>query len=242
MPSLKRLVLELGELPRLSEPEDTPLLGNEIASDAATDAEGGLVTTNHAFDAPVHATDGLGDDQDTADLVNDAGRARTAERDAYWIETRVGKEALQTLFDECRSTQDGISEKGSSLRNEQTQPLPRVEVRIVAAKPGGWDQNECRQDFDAQVQACIATPRRLGDEALHEVSTPQTSPPVGLDDGTCFSDPDVFWLAAHRPWLSYDGARRSDFDPLEGGDWRKPNAQGAWWTGSLPRFDAGRTS
>lgn len=235
MPSLSRFVLELGELARLPDPEDAPLPGRGTASEGSTESTGSFLTTNHAYEAPVAIQAAESEEQEIRELISDAERTRTAARDAYWIETRLGKEALQSLFEECRSGKAADSQsQGLGLEPDLASltPLPHVEVRIVAPRPGGWNHNECRQDFESQVQAC----------RVEELRKPQARGDDGYDDGTCFSDPDVFWLAEHRPWLSYDGARRSDFDPSKETDWRRPNGEGSWWTGSLPRYDAGRTA
>lgn len=238
MPSFRRLVLELGELQRLPEPEDLPLLGAEMtaSADATTTPQGSLATTNASLDPNATSFDSGGDTQARTAMRIEAERSRTAPRDAYWIEVRAGKEALQDLFRHCRSESTMAS----------SDPLPDVEVRVVAPKPGGWDQNECRQDYEAQAQACHALPST----GYVNQSGPHVWSEGDEDDGTCFSDPDVFWLAEQRPWLSYDGPRREGWTG-QGGDWRPLAAEqgvvegrlgGAWWTGSLPRFDAARMS
>lgn len=77
---------------------------------------------------------------------------------------------------------------------------------------------ECRREFDAQVAAC-----------------------QGAQDTTCFEDPDVFWLGEHRPWLSYEGRSKDEW--CSGGmqtDWHGEVKDGCWWSGLLPRYNAGR--
>jgi hypothetical protein len=269
MPHFRRLLLELVELAPLPVPEDLPLLNEEERSaasiDGSTDAGGAVTTTNHPAGAPASL-------DEAQMLAEEAERNRTAHRDLYWIDTRDGKEALQTLFDESRqqvlAEQDsgnassgrvgqgdassGRVGQGDASNNQGGRARrPAVEVRIVAPRPGGWDRNECRAEFEAQVEACSYNQGGGHDRA--DAQTSSGSGPSDLfddgDDGTCFSDPDLFTLAERRPWLSYDGARRPDWASAggqggtarsDGGksveDWRDPKR--TWWTGSLPRYDA----
>ncbi|CAO1619577.1 unnamed protein product [Parajaminaea phylloscopi] len=245
MTSFRSLVLELGELSRLPEPEDIPLLSERASTETADQTPSDSSADDPSFEAPVVTSMSVDLDgqAEMRELINDAERTRTATRDAYWIDTRAGKEALQALFDECRSrpmngdsaSSTSSTATGTAMAAGLPVSVSRVEVRIAAPKPGGWDQNECRQDFESQVQACQAE-SSLSPDVDHLNTT------LDVDDGTCFSDPDVFWLAENRPWLSYDGEHRSDYDPTLGADWRRPDGKGTWWTGVLPRYDAGRSS
>lgn len=261
MPHFRRLLLELVELAPLPVPEDLPLLDEEERSaasiDGSTDAGGAVTTTNHPAGAPASL-------DEAQMLAEEAERNRTAHRDLYWIDTRDGKEALQTLFDESRQQalaeqESGNPSSGRVGRGEASNSKgdrarrSAVEVRIVAPRPGGWDRNECRAEFEAQVEACSYAHSQAQGHDLADAQSSSGSGPSDLfddgDDGTCFSDPDLFALAERRPWLSYDGARRPDWASAggQGGttgsdgrqsaeDWRDP--QRTWWTGSLPRYDA----
>lgn len=222
MPAFKCLLLELGELGSLDAPH---YIRGLYAAYDEVDISGQDTTIGPSH---LQIAAAMPDPAHEALLA----RSRTAPRDEYWMLTRMGKETLQDLFNETRSAAVAASDSD----DQSSTRLPPIEVRVVAPRSGGWDQNEMRQDFEAQVLACERQSRRR----TPHLTCPSSEEAHPLGDGTCYSDMDVFWLAQHRPWLGYEGRRRRDWDGK--GDWREVSeAMTDWWTGRLPRFDAAAT-
>jgi len=181
---------------------------------------GQLATIDFPSDVPLSIAEAAEWEAQEREAQAAEERQRTAERDAYWLQVREGKEALLQLFREARSSA-GLDPDA-------------IELRVVLARPSGWSYNEAQAEF---LSSALSTSRRrargasMPELVLDPFKTGGTSNEGGTNaDSGCWADEDVFELAASRPWLAIDAG---DGEPKRG-----PGLSG-WWTGELPRLNAG---
>ncbi|KAK0545178.1 hypothetical protein OC845_005232 [Tilletia horrida] len=148
-------------------------------------------------------------------------RQRTAHRDAYWLRVREGKEALLNLFRQARASLPGHAEGKKD----------DFELRIVASRAGGWSYSEAQSEF---ASAAFSPSRRNARGSRLQLISSEPEGSEGSDmeqEWGCWTDEDVFELAATRPWLGLEKGK-----PGNGGDAAQDSA--GWWTGELPRLNA----
>jgi hypothetical protein len=285
MPALRRLTLELSSLGTLDEPEWA--MQPSLSATAILDGTGGpgspyeastgqLATLDFPADVPVTLAEAREWAVRETENARANERSRTAPRDAYWLDVRMGLEALRELVAQA------------SEREE-------VEVRLCAARPGGWDRHEARAESAAMVAAASAASsssskllnhagspsaraaRRVsaekteayyararasvdGKPSSHAMQAQQDAAADNSDDdGTSFSDPDIFELAETRPLLGYQSSTASrrgsaalsaaahmstamaaSSSRPSSGDENADRRTTLWWTGELPRINSGR--
>lgn len=206
-PHLKLFLIELGQLAELSMPEHLEPLSSSLAPSTRRDRNG---TSTSGVGAPFdELAAGTAGALQTVDFPSDvalsaseieAWRANEEEirckgRDDYWDAVRRGKEALELCL--------------NSRRRGRGEADERVEVRVVAARLGGWDRNESLVDFFANTECSHSSLQNV--------------------DKSAFNDPDIFELAErdeneHETPLGYNYAE------VPGTEMRVP-----YWTGVLPR-------
>jgi len=238
-PHLRMIMLELGDSRPLDPPTPPTLrfanmvgtpVGEQFVSalnDGPLPPPGQLATLDFPADIPLGINEAEAWDAEEE-------RRRTIARDAYWLDVRHGKEALKefahqqierVLDERRRQALDGDADAQSSGDEEYLKPTvfrsegERIEIRVVAARPGGWNRFETQVDFEAQVS-------HLEDSAGASASGPE--------EQTSFGDPDVFQLAEERWQLGYAPIPQDPgrgFTPMSG---KVPK----YWLGVLPRVKA----
>ncbi|KAE8251425.1 hypothetical protein A4X13_0g4003 [Tilletia indica] len=203
---------------------------------------GQLATVDFPADVPLSAIEAAEWEAQEREALAAEERQRTAHRDAYWLNVRQGREALLTLFQQARASRSGDD---------------RFELKIVAPRPNGWSAPEMEAQF--ALGAFSTARRRARGSRVEQVSLNGVAGGEEEEEVEgCWADEDVFELAERRPWLAFasgglqrcsqwkdgqhaveegegDESVRERTGARAGGRGRKMG----WWTGELPRLNAG---
>lgn len=253
----KLLMIEITKLPSLEKPSGLNLETGEESGD-----NGSLQTMDWSSNLPASL-------QEERDWREREERNRTWERDLFWLKLREGLVELKGLIQENSrefkkknkregkwDDQDEIREAqdvGNDDKEDQVIEQSEIEVRLVIPKARGWVEDEIIKDFQSQTFEREAfefqTQFNKGDHPDSLFSSSKV-------EFGCWRDQDIFEISQNRPWLSYAAKDQDESDYARGGkekddgeerdelgtnlkDWRRKGDQ-SWWTGELPRMDAGR--